>query len=113
MISRREQPFQSLSTDILSRHRRFLQVTRRGAGEQLVSRPNSAVRAFGLSNRINRINRTTLVYMLLKLKSVGDDSSSAQELHFGWKLKQYAKTMRLHYANRGKRTARARLMEQM
>ena len=33
--------------------------------------------------------------------------------HFGWMLKKYAKKMQLHYADRGKRTARAKLMEMM
>ena len=43
----------------------------------------------------------------------GECSAEDIDLHFGWKLKKYAKKMQLHYANRGKRTARAKLMEQM
>ena len=35
------------------------------------------------------------------------------DLHFGWKLKRYARKMQLHYADRGKRTARAKMMEMM
>ena len=35
------------------------------------------------------------------------------DLHFGWKLKKYAKKMQLHYSDRGKRTARAKLMQMM
>jgi len=33
------------------------------------------------------------------------------ELHFGWRLAKHSKKMRLHYSNRGARTARARLTE--
>jgi len=33
------------------------------------------------------------------------------ELHFGWRLAKHKKKMRLHYSNRGARTARARLTE--
>lgn len=35
------------------------------------------------------------------------------ELHFGWRLKEYKKKMRLHYADRGKRTARAKIVKGM
>lgn len=35
------------------------------------------------------------------------------ELHFGWRLKEYKKLMRLHYADRGKRTARAKIVKGM
>ena len=35
------------------------------------------------------------------------------ELHFGWRLKDYKKLMRLHYADRGKRTARAKVVKGM
>jgi len=43
----------------------------------------------------------------------GECSEADVDLHFGWKLKKYAKVMRLHYANRGKRAARAKLMQRM
>ena len=33
------------------------------------------------------------------------------DLHFGWKLRKYAKEMRLHYADRGARASRARITE--
>ena len=33
------------------------------------------------------------------------------DLHFGWNLRKHAKTMRLHYAERGARACRARLTE--
>ena len=35
------------------------------------------------------------------------------ELHFGWRLKEYKKLMRLHYSDRGKRTARSKLVKEM
>ena len=35
------------------------------------------------------------------------------ELHFGWRLKEYKKLMRLHYSDRGKRTARAKVVKEM
>ena len=43
----------------------------------------------------------------------GECSEQDINLHFGWQLKKYKKKMRLHYADRGARTARARLMEGM
>ena len=43
----------------------------------------------------------------------GECTETDIDLHFGWKLKKYAKKMQLHYANRGKRTARAKLMQMM
>ena len=33
------------------------------------------------------------------------------ELHFGWKLKKHATTMRLHYAERRARASRSRMTE--
>ena len=33
------------------------------------------------------------------------------DLHMGWQLKKHTKKMRLHYANRGQRAARARITE--
>ena len=33
------------------------------------------------------------------------------ELHFGWRLKIHKKSMLLHYAGRGKRTARAKVVK--
>ena len=33
------------------------------------------------------------------------------DLHFGWRLKKMKKVMRLHYASRGTRAARARITE--
>ena len=35
------------------------------------------------------------------------------DLHFGWRLKEYKKLMRLHYSDRGKRTARAKVVKEM
>ena len=43
----------------------------------------------------------------------GDCTETDINLHFGWMLKKYAKKMQLQYADRGKRTARAKLMEMM
>ena len=43
----------------------------------------------------------------------GGCTATDVDLHFGWKLKKYAKTMQLHYANRGKRTARAKMVDMM
>ena len=33
------------------------------------------------------------------------------ELHFGWRLKIHKKSMLLHYAGRGKRSARAKVVK--
>ena len=41
----------------------------------------------------------------------GDCTETDINLHFRWKLKKYAKKMQLHDADRGKRTARAKIME--
>ena len=35
------------------------------------------------------------------------------ELHFGWRLRELKKQMRLHYSDRGKRTARAKVVKGM
>ena len=41
----------------------------------------------------------------------GECTAEDIDLHFGWKLKKYQKTMRLHYAGRGARCSRARLTQ--
>ena len=43
----------------------------------------------------------------------GECTDEDVELHFGWRMFKHKKKMRLHYADRGARTARARLMEGM
>ena len=43
----------------------------------------------------------------------GECSAEDVDLQLGWKLKKYAKLMRLHYASRGARAIRARITEQV
>ncbi len=45
--------------------------------------------------------------------SIAPTGTEDIDLHFGWRLKEYKKLMRLHYSDRGKRTARSKVVKAM
>ena len=45
--------------------------------------------------------------------TAGMCSTEDVEFHFGWRLRDYKELMRLHYSNRGERTARAKIVKDL